>query len=1003
VIERHRPLSFFEFFWELITRHPRWSASAFGPGAVKVWWLAPAVGVYLWACLGGADLYEGWGLSHWQAWLLALILALLGLSPIVIILAKMMTTAYSRLRPSSSLLLACAAPPTVYATAFADVGLGLSLASALLFAFAFSMFAFLYVRGALAKIPNPVSVQLWLDDPTHAESLRRECEQALDDPELTPKQRAAVEANLASAMTAIAVLSGSDDRLPRAYEILTASLEDMDPMDAYVSVARLVDAMGAKAIRTGDIEGYEEALRLMLDTAGLVAAGQLRCIVARARLIHGTHLAELANRARSDGQPGRAARLHQEALDDLLLVFELSSPRSTVHVLAEVKFASLTDRDDGGLDAAIALCRRARRHLWLRSRLERDYGRLALCDLLTARAQLGGARARRDLAGATRLCHRLLRHAASHTEGMRRLPLLLRLRGAEADAVGRAYRSAFEELSAMSGAAAGELAADWSAWALASGTAGEAEAAEAHWCWIRAVAADARRRPLRAEKERRLSHVLGIAAQTGECLVVAGRHRDAAVALDLGRAMLMTERMSRDRDGVVTRLAEAGRADLADRWQEAHERISQADRAAFSAGAPSQTMLFGGRRFQARFTSSDHLALSDVEQLLREIGQVPGCEDVDAPPDYDDLRAAASEGPIVYLSAGAAHTLAVIVTEAPEPVVVELAPTLDELTALARPLAEATNPGEVMDLLTSIIPALWTGLMQPVAAHLAPGALVTLIPLGALSLLPLHVAGLMCDDDGNWHDHSGGLVYRYAPNARVLSRAQAHASALAGRQLPVLTVDVPDAPGESRLPCASAESAGVVARLGASRAQRPVPPTRGAVLRAMDTCGIWHFACHGIHQSTDPLESSLVLADGRLTLRAIFARPPGPRRLAVLSACRTATPAERLLDEVVSFPSALLQSGVAGVVCAQSDIVDRAAMLLVLRFFDELEHDDAPPRALARAQAWLRGATNAQIHAALADAYPLPSDYSPTELAEWSELREFTDPICWAPLSYAGA
>ena len=45
------------------------------------------------------------------------------------------------------------------------------------------------------------------------------------------------------------------------------SLDDMDPMDAYVSVARLVDAMGAKATRTGDLEGYEEALRLLLDTA----------------------------------------------------------------------------------------------------------------------------------------------------------------------------------------------------------------------------------------------------------------------------------------------------------------------------------------------------------------------------------------------------------------------------------------------------------------------------------------------------------------------------------------------------------------------------------------------------------------------------------------------------------------------------------------------------------------------------------------------------------------
>ena len=47
---------------------------------------------------------------------------------------------------------------------------------------AFAVFAFAYIRRALAKIPNPVRTQLWLDDPTHAEELVRECEEALRDP-----------------------------------------------------------------------------------------------------------------------------------------------------------------------------------------------------------------------------------------------------------------------------------------------------------------------------------------------------------------------------------------------------------------------------------------------------------------------------------------------------------------------------------------------------------------------------------------------------------------------------------------------------------------------------------------------------------------------------------------------------------------------------------------------------------------------------------------------------
>ena len=61
----------------------------------------------------------------------------------------------------------------------------------------------------------------------------------------------------------------------------------------------------------------------------------------------------------------------------------------------------------------------------------------------------------------------------------------------------------------MSGGVAGDLAAEWSAWTI--GRRHGDDAAEAHWCWIRAVADDARRRPLRAEKERRLSQFLGLA------------------------------------------------------------------------------------------------------------------------------------------------------------------------------------------------------------------------------------------------------------------------------------------------------------------------------------------------------------------------------------------------------------------------------------------------------------------------------------------------------------
>ena len=163
-----------------------------------------------------------------------------------------------------------------------------------------------------------------------------------------------------------------------------------------------------------------------------------------------------------------------------------------------------------------------------------------------ARAERDPARARRDLGEVKRLDRRLQRRAASRVPAARRRPALLRATGSDDAAVAGAYRQAFDGLSLQSGSGAADLAAEWAAWADGRGDA--VEAAQAHWSWVRAVADDARRRPLRAEKERRLAHVAGLAACAGERLIAAGRTRDAAVAFDLGRATLLTERMERDRD-----------------------------------------------------------------------------------------------------------------------------------------------------------------------------------------------------------------------------------------------------------------------------------------------------------------------------------------------------------------------------------------------------------------------------------------------------------------------
>jgi CHAT domain-containing protein len=291
--------------------------------------------------------------------------------------------------------------------------------------------------------------------------------------------------------------------------------------------------------------------------------------------------------------------------------------------------------------------------------------------------------------------------------------------------------------------------------------------------------------------------------------------------------------------------------------------------------------------------------------------------------------------------------------------------------------------------------------VAPLAAHLPQDSLVTLVPVGALSELPIHVAGLEPGADGVWRDATGGIVFRYAPNARVLARAQRTAEALSGAEPRLLTAAVPSASGLPRLDRAIAESDGV-ARGFPGPAEQPRPATVEAVRSRLDRCSIWHFACHGVHDAASPLDSTLELADGALTLRAVFASGSATRRLAVLSACESGAVDPALLDEVVGFPAAMLQSGVAGVVSCHAAVEDEAATLLVLGFFARLWRAGSPARALAEAQAWLRGATNAEIAAEFPTVHLPPDDELP-DLSRWRAHRPYADPWTWALFSYTGA
>ena len=92
------------------------------------------------------------------------------------------------------------------------------------------------------------------------------------------------------------------------------------------------------------------------------------------------------------------------------------------------------------------------------------------------------------------------------------------------------------------------------------------------------------------------------------------------------------------------------------------------------------------------------------------------------------------------------------------------------------------------------------------------------------------------------------------------------------------------------------------------------PPSKvEAVLSHLPRASIAHFACHGIQDGFNPLESTLLL-DGQLKVSTIMAQSLPNASLAFLSACQTAMGDVTAPDEAMHIAATMLFSGFRGVV-----------------------------------------------------------------------------------------
>ena len=116
------------------------------------------------------------------------------------------------------------------------------------------------------------------------------------------------------------------------------------------------------------------------------------------------------------------------------------------------------------------------------------------------------------------------------------------------------------------------------------------------------------------------------------------------------------------------------------------------------------------------------------------------------------------------------------------------------------------------------------------------------------------------------------------------------------------------------------------------------------VLAHLSHASIAHFACHGVQNLANPLESALLL-DGQLKVSTIMAQSLPKASLAFLSACETAKGTVELPDEAMHLAGTMLFSGFRSVVATKWSVsLPPCVPWLFLIYTDRSIYDDDGPK-----------------------------------------------------------
>jgi CHAT domain-containing protein/tetratricopeptide (TPR) repeat protein len=439
-------------------------------------------------------------------------------------------------------------------------------------------------------------------------------------------------------------------------------------------------------------------------------------------------------------------------------------------------------------------------------------------------------------------------------------------------------------------------------------------------------------------KQQDQQHILGefagLAALAASAALEAGKDASHATQLlELGR-------------GIITGLRFGLRTDLAELREQHPEMAGKFEKLRNILDSPMSDMLDpfteGDVRAFIPETNDRHNAGFELEKIIYQIRRLPSFENFLRPPPATDLRAAASQGPIVLINVSAYRSDAFIVeTQAIRAIRLPNLRQSDiaKNVELMRSIRSAhVSSLDVTTQMSRMLEWLWDVAVRPTLDELgftAPPSddnwpRVWWIPTGQLSLLPLHAAGRQ--SPLSKETTLDRVVSSYTPSIKALLYARENSQKKNPSSAPdkALLVSMDTTPGHSDLRFAKEEVEKLASSLPDSIPRVILErPLRETVLSALNTCTIFHFAGHGESHPSDPSRSSLLITDWEKNplmfedLIGLNLSQKSPW-LAYLSACSTSeNQTENLHDEAIHLVTACQLAGFQHVVGSLWEVSDQ--------------------------------------------------------------------------------